>query len=162
MQDRNIKMNKRGEGVNLLGEDVVKMIISIIGIAILVFLVYLIYQSATQNRRLEQAEMTLEGLTSTINSMEEIEVKNYAIESPKDWNIVYFQLDESSPNKCFGKDCLCICEGNSIEECNKGACSSFGNIIFYLGDDRKISLEDAPLEITINKNKNKITINKNE
>lgn len=133
-------MDKRGI---LLAEEVVKMIIAIIGIGLLAFLLFSLYNLNKTSNELELAESSLEHLVQELSAeRDEIEIFN-----PKGWWIV---MDESS-----GEENLCICENPG--ECEKaGACTEKGNGFFV---SSAIEIKNPPITLQINYREKEISKN---
>ena len=110
--------NKKGF---LLGEETVKIVISLIVLVFLVILLFKLY-NGVQDNKLEQAKSSLNYLIEQINAegVEEVVIYN-----PEGWWITVWH--DPNPDLCSKWDsCLCICDGNSIGDCDKkGVCKGF-------------------------------------
>jgi hypothetical protein len=114
-------MNKKGF---LLGEETLKIVLSVIAIGFLVFFLVSLYYSYSSDKDLKLAESSLEYLIDEINlGREEVEIYN-----PKGWGIISFQSG-SFPEECLSagwESCICICNQPAgavktyITSCNGG------------------------------------------
>jgi hypothetical protein len=89
-----------------------------------------------KNTEYEQAKHTMKQIEEAINSLEENKVETILVESPKDWYLMNFKIEQDSdkiPSNCGGKECLCLCNESTTESCEKaGVCKSFndGRMLF--------------------------------
>jgi len=97
-------MRKRGA---LLPEEVVKIVISLIVIALLVVLLSKLYFNSVQNKELEQAKASLENLIEQIGGgAEEVTIFNPEYLAIMSWP---YLAEGKYPKDCSKKSCLCIC-----------------------------------------------------
>jgi len=105
-------MNKKGF---LLGEETIKLILSVIAIIFLVMFIVYLYNNFSQNKELEQAKSSLTHLITEIAAgSAEVQIYN-----PKDWGVASFSSKENFPKPCLTagwSSCICICKiiGTSV------------------------------------------------
>jgi hypothetical protein len=144
--------NKRGF---LLGEETLKIIISVIAIIFLVYLLASLYFNSSKNKELDLAKASIENIIKEINSgATEVQVYN-----PKGWVIISWPDQGIVPEKCRKNEwenCLCICDDviikngqNFADECDKkGECLETNEKInFDKGD--YIKIQNPPLILGI-------------
>lgn len=153
-------MNKKGF---LLAEETLKIILAVISISFLVYFLTALYFVNQNSEELEQAEASLEFLVKEINSMKEGEIREIEIYNPSSsdkfpggWILISFPLSENIfPDKCNGKECVCICDEASntireeglVKDCNNiGVCMESD----FKVEDKKIKLENPPITLQIN------------
>ena len=115
---KSIIRNKRGEG-DLLSEETIKLIISIMSISILLLLAGSLFYMFIKGSKFRQAEATLEEIILTVEGLDEGEIGRVLVTGPMDWYILKFG------NK------LCICEINTEDSCdgaNTGVCREVKDI----------------------------------
>ncbi|MBU2562622.1 MAG: hypothetical protein KKF68_03105 [Nanoarchaeota archaeon] len=137
--------NKKGE---LTTEEIIKIILSVIGICLLLYLLFSLYGIFTYKTPVEQAKATLENIENKIINLEEGEEDKYVIEGPKNWFIYTYERD--FPALCEGKNCLCACPEKNKEMCGEeGVCKSFEQEIHLVTAilDDNIDLKVIPREI---------------
>lgn len=118
--------NKNG----ILLPETLKIIIAVVGIALLVYLAISIYGIFVKSSALKQAELNLNKISVAIDKIESKEKKEIEIflESPEDWWMLAWPHNNLKPAICKGEYCICLCpvawgEGGSSEECDvKGVC----------------------------------------
>ncbi len=115
--------NKRGD---ITTEEVVKLIISVMGILLLIFLLVELYSLSKKNE-IEQAKNLMSEIENTLQWME----KN---NQPKDTSIILTNPNKWSITLGETSNTLCICPGINIDEetiksCkkSKGVCKTFQN-----------------------------------
>ena len=111
MKLRKITEDKKGF---LLGEETVKIIISLIAILILISLLVNLYFNKQKAEKQKQAISAIEGqnqIKSTVKdiSLGQINERTLNIPAPKGWYLFSFTGNDIKPNECRGKNCLCIC-----------------------------------------------------
>lgn len=150
-------MNKKGE---MTTEEIVKIILAVIGIGLLLYLSTSLYGIFTSKPKMEQATKNLESIVEIVNTIGEEEIRSFIIESPRDWDVLSFSENENPPVICNDIRCLCFCDGADREDCDdKGVCRGVSSSISisFLGRDY-IDLEEIPQEIFIKKLNGEITI----
>ena len=108
----------------ILLPEALKIILAVISIGMLLYLLVSLYSIFVGKTRLEQARETLNQIVAKINVMDEGDVEEFLIQSPKESFFVYFDK-ETSGSRCSGGNCLCIClDSNNKETCgiNDGVC----------------------------------------
>ncbi len=147
-----LEMNKSGF---MLGGFTLKIIVAIISLLLLVFLLFGLYSTFSKESNLAKAESTVDELIERVNVVAgdpSLEM-NYIITGPIDWYLVYFL--NGNPDQCFGKSCLCICDGDEVGNCNKlGVCKSVVN----MRDFEAIQI-DGPTEVLFNNVGGEVIVN---
>ncbi len=109
--------NKRGF---LLAEETLKIIIAVICIGLLVYLLFALYFSRSNERDLIDAQNSLKNSSNSFkSSVERVRLGNgnngsyvdyLLIHNPVGWHLFSFVGSEKKPNSCAGQNCLCICD----------------------------------------------------
>lgn len=112
-------MIKKKRGM-LLASEVVKLVIALIGIALLVYLLISIYYTSVHDQELNQAKATTGRLKEIIQRVEAGAIQSEKITdvTPDSWYFFSFVGGEKKPNSCVGQNCLCICEKVSYDNVN--------------------------------------------
>jgi hypothetical protein len=97
--------NKRGF---LLGEETLKIIISVIAIGFLVYFLSSLYLTTSQQQKKVEASSTIERIGEIIKNLNVEEEIISSIE-PSGW-FIYSFVNEERPNSCAGQNCLCLCK----------------------------------------------------
>ena len=147
-------MNKKGF---LLAEETLKIIIALISLGFLVYFLGALYFANQDSKELEQAKASLEFLVKEINDgREEVTIFNPSSSAkfPGGWILISFPLNENVfPDKCNGKECVCICDEalNTLTE--EGLADDCDNVGVCLESDfklmEKINLENPPITLQI-------------
>lgn len=157
-------MNKRGD---LLPENVLKIIIAVLGILLLLYLLVSLYLTFQGKKDIEKAE-------ATVNYILDFEIKlaqqngktEFPVEVPREWNIIAYHNNQDIP-QCSG-NCLCICKepgffgGTQEELCiGKGVCKE---VAYKLsGAENKINIGDGVnIVLEYDSSKNEYTIKKKQ
>ena len=151
-------MIKRKEAF-LLAEQTVKIVIALIVIGFLIFLLTSLYFSKVKSEELKEANIILLNSTGSlknkITTLKVGESTKFVLLNPDGWYFsTFFNIIEKVPNKCGGQDCVCVCDGYSVENCEEnGACLIyklyFSDYEPQLNFNVKISSSDKPtLNIT--------------
>lgn len=172
---KKIKINSK-KGNLLLESETVKIVLAVMCIVILIILAYKLYTLFFKKSAFEQAKESLEQLVGRINSMKDGQTSMFTITGPLTWRLLLFNKGDILPTQCYGFDnCLCICEGQGYENCDKsGVCknininSEMSYYCFGMTNQYKcfqITLKDIPLKkengiLYIGDEKNFIFINK--
>lgn len=122
--------NKKGTFFN---EQVLKIVISIACLLILLGLAGK-YFYGLNNNDYKRAENQMDKIEGTIDLVKgDGEGRGYLLTNPSNWFFVGF-VGEKVPSSCNG-DCLCICPGNSLEDCESGVCRdvNISDVIFSGG-----------------------------
>jgi len=119
--------NKKGF---LLGEYTLKVIIAIICIFLLVFLLFVLYNTFSGKSNDEQARANLkkleEGIKVVVSSNQEF---FFIFTEPRGWIFKIFSK-EKGPSSCLSHQCICVCEkaswlSSQTKKCfNKNICLS--------------------------------------
>lgn len=143
------KMEKRGATSTYLGEETLKVVVSLLAIGILAFLLFSIYNAVTSSKSLDQAKATLPALvTASVAGQTSFDVYN-----PGDWFLMSFSNSDLVPKSCSTvglKACICICQGDTAESCdskNEGICTD-NRGFFVIGGP--IPISNPPLTLRIN------------
>ncbi len=154
---KNIINDKKAE---MTSEEVVKIILAVIGIGILLYLAWSLYGIFSFKRDIVQAKASLETLYNQIHFVEIGEKNNIEvlIESPNKWWVIAWPYEDgvsdelgNKPIQCIGDYCICLCpipilesKDNSLENCNdQGICKSVSKPIMTLDE----SNDNEPLKI---------------
>lgn len=114
-------MKKKNAEITI--EEVVKIVLAVIGIIILIIIAAGLYGIFTKKADLEQAKESLDQLMAKVKVLEEGDSGNYLITSPNDWYVISYKEGEPSPRDCAMENCLCICKGFNINDCDvRGVC----------------------------------------
>lgn len=153
-----LEKNRKGF---LLAEETLKIVIAVICIGFLVYFLSLLYFSNLNGKKQNQAEATLKLIEEKISQGGEIDLV-----TPIGWTIFNF-TEEKKPNKCAGKNCVCICDkvtwnvGNlnrQITKCQeKGKCLVIENLIGFKPIEIK-KLKEGKTKIKIIKTDEEVTI----
>jgi len=149
--------NKKGF---LLTEETLKIVIAVIGIALLIYLLTAIYMNSAGEKKQREATETIEKISEAIKSIEDSEKIIYGVQ-PFKWYLFSFVEDEK-PNSCTGENCLCICRkvvanlfSRQAKECGKnGACL----VVQNLNKFEKIKIEKDLTNIGIDEANGQIQI----
>lgn len=151
MNKSNKKMNRRGF---FLGETTLKVIIAVLGILILVFLMYKLYDTFSGQDDLKKATATLDEVVQRVSIVQsqggEIE---FTLVNPINWVLVSF---------ASGQNKLCVCEKdtawsvwkNQEETCKK----STTGICKTLDATTQKEIEILPTNILIKNNNGQVEI----
>ena len=147
---KKLRKNKKGF---LLAEQTVKIIISLLAIAGLIFLlVSLYYSSQTAEKKRQATQM----LTESNNGLDDVLKKfissdnssmNFQFNGALGWYMYFFTGTKIRPNECLGDNCICICDNvgsfdwfglsaseleRQVEECDEnGACLVIETLVDY-------------------------------
>jgi len=98
-------------------EELIKIILAVIGIAALIYLAVSFYGIFQSNARLEQAKANLDEIVAKLNGLKEGESMNYMLLSPAGYSLIGWPLPESKeaivPKPCSDKlwaNCICMCK----------------------------------------------------
>jgi hypothetical protein len=111
----------------LLPEEVAKIILGVIGIALLLMLGVSLYSIFISKTQIEQARSTLDMLIGKAQALEIGSKTTMIITSPKDWTIYFFNKNDNSPKDCAGSYCSCICKQSPTTI--TGALASLSDIV---------------------------------
>ncbi len=107
----------------ILMPEVLKIILAVLSIILLIYLGVSLYGLFIKKTALQQAKITLEQISAGLEELEEGESWNYLVTSPRKWYLISYKEGEESPKLCQNKNCLCICDENTIKDCDdKGIC----------------------------------------
>lgn len=118
----------------LLTEEVLKMIIALIGLALLAYFLVSFFTSDVKAEKQRQAAATIETLSGLLSNISE----NPGIDEvqPQGWTLFSFVGDETKPNQCSNENCICICNkviadvlNMQVKKCTKeGSCLVIPNL----------------------------------
>lgn len=149
--------NRKGEGVGLMSEKVVKILIALVCIVFLVGLIGTIWYNVTKDSDLSKAQSSLMLISSEILRLEGIGMENpdgIPILNPSGWEILSF-TENNKPNVCVNENCICICDvawnDNAESQANKcdenGICKVVPNLIKF----NKIGISSTGIFLSIKK-----------
>lgn len=156
-------MNKRGM---LLTEEVLKIIVAVIGLVLLSYFLVSFFYSDTKEKKQRDATATIEEIANVISGLG-TSIGTVDILQPQRWTLFSFTAEEKKPNQCSGQNCICICNkvvgdlfDRQIKKCGKeGACSIVSNLEEF--EDIKIGIySKQPTNINIQEVNGKIQISK--
>ena len=156
-------MMKRGM---LLTEEVLKMIVAIVGLVLLAYFLVSFFYSDTNAKKQREATATLEEISKIISNLD-VSGGNITALQPQRWTLFGFVGQEKKPNSCSGQNCICICNkvvgdvfDRQIKKCAKnGACLAVQNLNYF--EDIKIeTYKQGTTNINIQKINNNIQISK--
>lgn len=121
----------------LLASEVLKIVLAVIGIIILAYLLFALYNSNQKQQKLVEAKATMERILEIINELKSNSnyVEGEVLQmTPKNWALFSFVQNDVKPNSCSGQDCLCICDKVSdffglIKNRQQNECSKFGTCL---------------------------------
>lgn len=112
--------NKKGF---LLGEETVKIIISVIVIGFLIYFLLSLYFKNAKEHEFELAKEVLVGnnsgsfklLIDQARDSPDGFSEEFFFHNPGGWHFFGFLFTEKKPNSCVGKSCVCICDSVYFE-----------------------------------------------
>lgn len=119
-------MKKKGM---LLTEEVLKMVIAVIGLVLLSYFLVSFFYSDVKEKKQREATATIDRISQIISNIT-ISQGNVTALQPQRWTLFSFIGEEKKPNQCSGQNCICICNkvvgdifDRQIKKCAKeGAC----------------------------------------
>lgn len=104
-----------------LVRDTTSLVIAIVGIILLLFAVYQLY-NVFVDQDSEVAKRTLNVIEAKINLLDEGQTGKFPIKGPwnkdRKWYLVGWGKENSErPDKCYFDSCICICDGSLKESC---------------------------------------------
>ena len=158
--------NKRGI---LLASETLKIVLSVIAIAILAYLLFALYHANASSEKLEHAKATMEKISQTINQLKlnSSYPGNISQITPIGWSIFSF-IGQEKPNSCADLNCLCICDSiieiGLIDRTQQKECDSDGTCLIIQNlkefEEIKIGEADDPTSIEIFKSGSWIGVRK--
>jgi len=122
-------MNKKGF---LLGEETLKIVLSVIGILLLLGLLALIYFSFLSDGEEKQAKSLVERISNVFLEMNEGDESRVNSLTPAGWFLQSFVGLDEKPPQCFEKNCICLCDEKGLEKCaEKGFCSVLEKLVGF-------------------------------
>jgi len=130
--------NKKGF---LLASQTLKIVLAVLGIALLTYLLFALYNAGSNDQDLKKAKSAIEEISKIVIELRVNAsfVGGMTDLTPNGWSIFSFVQSEVKPNICSGQDCLCICDevysvwglfkNRQQKECDKeGACLIIANL----------------------------------
>jgi len=158
-------ITKNKKAVNFLGEHGLNLIIAALCLFILLLVGVSVYGLLWGNAaKLEQAKADLKNIMESVNSLnKEGDSSTLILYNPKEWFIYYVSKGINGPADCGGKDCLCICGGPFINDCNdpkKSACQIYTlHVLEVKSSDTSFGIKiENPIKINISLNKDKVSL----
>jgi hypothetical protein len=149
-------MNKKGESSTFLPEEVIRIIVAIIGIGLLVYIVFLFISNSTADKAKASMNNVIYAEIERLNSGGEENPSGILVPNPSNWEIIGF-TGEIKPNLCIGENCICICDVYAIdsvktqaEKCDqikKGFCVPVKNLLPF----KKIKILSDGVYLSIKK-----------
>jgi len=119
----------------LLTEEVLKMVVAVIGLLLLSYFLVSFFYSDTKAKKQREATAAIGNIADVLSKLgvEGGEVKTL---QPQRWILFSFTGEEKKPNQCSGQNCVCICSkvvgdifDRQIKKCTKdGACLTISNL----------------------------------
>ena len=113
-----LSYNRRG--AETLTNNVLSLIIAVVGIGLLIFGIVKLYSLAASNEA-DNAKSSLEFLAGKIKALEPGESNEFFVQGFKggeNWYFLAWGKNEfPKPDKCFFESCLCVCRGSSSSDC---------------------------------------------
>ena len=150
----------------LLTEEVLKIIVAVIGLVLLSYFLVSFFYSDTKEKKQRDATATIESIANVISGLG-LEGGEVNLLQPQRWTLFSFTGEEKKPNQCSGQSCICICNkvpvdvfDKQIKKCTKeGACLTISNLEEF--EDIKIGVySKQPTNINIQEVNGKIQISK--
>ena len=150
----------------LLTEEVLKMVIAIVGLVLLSYFLVSFFYSDTKIKKQKEAVSTLDKISELLSNVTTSGAEVIALQ-PQRWTLFSFVGKEKKPNSCSGQNCMCICNkvpvdmfNRQIKQCTKnGACLTIENLEKF--DNIKIeSYKKATTSINVQEVGGKIQITK--
>ena len=151
----------------LLTEEVLKMVVAIIGLALLAYFLVSFFSSDIKAKKQKEALNTLDKISEIISQVT-TSGGNITALQPKKWTLFSFVGEDKKPSSCFGQNCMCICKkviGDvfdwQIKKCAKeGTCLVVSNLERF--EDIKIEAytKEGTTNINIREINGRIQINK--
>lgn len=153
---------KNKKGFELLGNQVVMMLIAVLCILVLVYAGYRVFGLFQDKSEMEKAEGNLQNfVTEFDNFVKGIEIQGeFIILGPEDWSFSsYRKEDLTLPEKCKGfENCICFCyfdSGHNVNDCNKkGFCLETSGYLEIPSDypyHKRIFIKDVPYILSLSK-----------
>ncbi|UCD21149.1 MAG: hypothetical protein JSW08_01220 [archaeon] len=146
-------LNKRGQE-EPTATNLVKIVIAVIGIAIIIAVVFITLRTHFGDVSLEQASSGLDYLLREMESIPLNEFEVVTLTNPQGWRLVYFEENENinirgfeKPDSLFGKRVLCVCKS---KKCNLKTCREIVKPV--LEKEESISMEIKLMDINITNN----------
>src|SRR3989344_8481143 len=114
-----IQKNKKG----IVLENTLSVIIAVLGLLLLIYSAYYLYNKLTTNIETESAKNIANLIEKKINTLPDNQEANITIQgvNGENWNLISFNTDNiNKPNKCFFNSCLCVCKGDASLKENQG------------------------------------------
>ena len=118
----------------LLTEEVLKMVVAIIGLALLAYFLISFFSSDTKAKKQKEAAETIDKISQVLShTVDSSEIDTI---QPQRWTLFSFTNSEKKPNQCSGQNCVCICNkvigdlfDRQIKKCSKeGSCLVISNL----------------------------------
>ena len=148
----------------LLTEEVLKMVIAVIGLVLLSYFLVSFFYSDVKAKKQKEAIATIEEISLIISNIRSSQGNVTALQ-PQRWTLFSFTAEEKKPHQCSGQNCICICNkvvgdifDRQIKKCTKeGACLMISNLEKF--EDIKIeTYKKETVDINIQEVNGKIQI----
>ncbi|MEM4703137.1 MAG: hypothetical protein QXP53_01495 [Candidatus Pacearchaeota archaeon] len=140
------------KGVELVGKNLVGIIIVVIGILIILAVIAVMLRTYWGEASLEKAAGSLDYFIDALKSIKEGESKIITMTTPQNWWLVYFEENENinkeyfeKPSNLFGKKALCICKGRV---CDSRACKEISMPVRKDNSSLTLKIKIMDLEVT--------------
>ena len=142
------KINKKAEGLGLLGGHTINIIIAVLSLIILFYLGSQVFGVFSDKSQLEKAQDNIDVFALEYNAFRNSgeEKHDFIILGPKDWWLTsYPKENKPSPEICEDYEyCMCVCKYGCHEE--MVACAEIEKK-FIIGNDLGYILDEIPYEI---------------
>lgn len=133
------KIRKKGD---MTLKEVLRLVLAALSIFFLILLAVLVSGILIKKNKIEQARASLNDIVGKLNTLSAGESKDYIYTAPLEWYLIFFETQ--APAACRNSLCLCICDDDSAERCDKnGVCK----IVFVAIELKSDGVDDKSIEI---------------
>lgn len=137
-------------------KEYLEILLAIIFILALLYIGYILVSFVTVSSELNQARASLDSLVEKINSLEEGEIGDFIVESPKSWYLVASNVEQHESGEvgvdliCGDKDCLCICPKDTISCKDEGTCKEIDGVLIRRNISERKTVDYRSYAIPVN------------
>lgn len=116
-------MKRNGESV-FGGENMASIILAVVAVIGLIFLAVEL-STLFLNKENKNAEAFIDNLNSKIEALEDGQSNTFALQGVEGWVLVGWNKEiplDKKPERCFDKNCLCICKDSDSNCQDRGYC----------------------------------------
>lgn len=132
-------MLKNKKGVELLGKNLIEILIAILVVGLLIYAGVVLFQIYFGNQRDNQAKSQLENLHNAINELQTGEEQMVHLLAPGGWHVVSFDKSNNfykgfeKPDNLFSKNVVCVCKDKNCQYCKETELPlKMGNELVYV------------------------------